>query len=116
WQRSRDREDTLKTAFSSALRDLATPLQRGADRVEMHPLPWDTPLMRACQLIGRGLGVEMKAHPDLVRGLPVKSPVASIAQASGVRYRRVALKDEWWRRGSEPLLAFREDHSPPALV
>jgi NHLM bacteriocin system ABC transporter ATP-binding protein len=115
-QRSRERERTLTTAVAGALRDLASPLQRGVDHVAMPAEAWDTPLMRACQLIGSTLDVQMKPHPDLVRGLTVKSPVASIAQASGVRYRRVALKDEWWRHGSEPLLAFRQGDEPLALM
>jgi NHLM bacteriocin system ABC transporter ATP-binding protein len=114
-QRLVERESTLKSAVAGALRALASPLQRGAARVEMPPEAWDTPLMRACQLIGSTIDVQMKPHPDLIRGLNVKTPVASIAQASGVRYRRVALKDEWWK-GNEPLLAFRRNDEPLALI
>jgi NHLM bacteriocin system ABC transporter ATP-binding protein len=114
-QRSRDRERTLQSAVAGALRALASPLQRGAARVETHSEAWDTPLMRACQLIGSTIDVQMKPHPDLIRGVAVKSPVASIAQASGVRYRQVALKDQWWH-GSEPLLAFRTGDEPVVLM
>lgn len=113
-QRARDRESTLQSAVAGALRALASPLRRGADRGEVHPEAWDTPLMRACQLVGSTLDVQMKPHPDLVRGLLVKNPVAAIAHASGVRYRRVALRDRWWQ-GSEALLAFR-GNEPLALM
>jgi NHLM bacteriocin system ABC transporter ATP-binding protein len=58
----------------------------------------------------------MKPHPDMVRGLQVKNPVAAIAQASGIRYRRVALKDDWWKAGSEPLLVFRNDDNHPLAL
>jgi NHLM bacteriocin system ABC transporter ATP-binding protein len=117
-QYSREREHALEHAVSLALRDLASPLQQPANHDPvLHPEAWDTPLMRACQMIGNSLDVQMKPHPDLVRGVAVKNPVTAIAQVSGVRYRRVALSDEWWRHSSEPLLVFRaSDNRPIALI
>jgi hypothetical protein len=53
----------------------------------------------------------------MVRGRPVKDPVASIAQASGIRYRRIVLKDRWLKKTSGPLLVFRDaDQKPAALL
>jgi NHLM bacteriocin system ABC transporter ATP-binding protein len=73
--------------------------------------------MRACRMIGRDLGVTMKPHSDMVRGRPVRNPVASIAQSSGIRFRRVALKGNWLKRSTEPLLVFRDaDEKPLALL
>jgi ATP-binding cassette subfamily C protein len=105
-------------AVQAALEDLASPLVPGREYVPgAVPGVYDTPLMRACDIIGRQVGVVMRPHPDMVSGRPVKSPVASIAQASGVRYRRVALKDNWLKRSSEPLLVFRNaDEKPLALL
>lgn len=117
-QRFRSRTEADERAVKGALQDLASPLAR--DRAQLMPstLPMlDTPLMRACHAVGERLGVTMKPHPDMVNGLPVKNPVASIAQASGVRYRRVALKDRWLTASSEPLLVFgNADEKPAALL
>jgi ATP-binding cassette subfamily C protein len=44
-------------------------------------------------------------------------PLDEISRASRVRMRRVALKGDWWRKDSGPLLGFRgEDESPVALL
>ncbi len=117
-QRFRHRADADARAVEAALHDLASPLARARGQVDVKAADvLDTPLMRACQTIGNALGVTMKPHPDMVRGKAVKNPVASIAQASGIRYRRVALKDNWLRSGSEPLLVFRDaDNAPAALL
>jgi NHLM bacteriocin system ABC transporter ATP-binding protein len=116
-QRLQDRSRADARAVEAALRDLASPLTGDGDRVDAGVPHSDTPLMRACHAIGRLLGVTMKPHPDMLRGRPIKNPVSSIAHASGIRYRRVALKDDWWKQGSEPLLVFRnEDNHPFALL
>ena len=117
-ERYRARSTADAKAVQSALDDLASPLVAGRDRLlALAPGIFDTPLMRACQMIGQRLGVTMRPHPDMVSGRPVKSPVASIAQASAVRYRRVALKDNWLNKSSEPLLVFRNaDEKPAALL
>src|ERR1019366_6507847 len=40
-----------------------------------------------------------------------------IARASGIRACRVALKGNWWREQSGPMLVFRdEDHQPAAVL
>lgn len=116
--RLRARADADARTLEVAVRDLASPLTAAGSAVPVAaPGTFDTPLMRACRVIGDVLGVTMKPHPDLVRGIQVRNPVTAIARASGVRYRRVALKDEWWRESSEPLLAFRDaDQSPLALI
>jgi NHLM bacteriocin system ABC transporter ATP-binding protein len=118
-QRFRSRADADARAVRAALRDLASPLRHDADRavVATGAESFDTPLMRACRVIGRALGVTMIPHPDMVRGRPIRNPAMSIAQASGLRYRVVALKERWLTRSSEPLLAFRdEDRRPVALL
>ena len=44
-------------------------------------------------------------------------PLDEISRASRVRMRRVALKGDWWRQNSGPLLGFRgEDERPVALL
>jgi NHLM bacteriocin system ABC transporter ATP-binding protein len=116
--RFRARSAADAKAVQGALEDLASPLVPGRDYVPgAQPGVFDTPLMRACDIIGRQFGVLMRPHPDMIAGRPVKNPVAAIAQASGVRYRRVALKDKWLKQSSEPLLVFRNaDETPLALL
>jgi NHLM bacteriocin system ABC transporter ATP-binding protein len=117
-QRFRSRAEADGRAVQAALTDLASPLTRAADRPAAEGLEaLDTVLMRACRAVGERLGVTIRPHPDILQGRPVKSPVDSIAQASGIRARRVALKDRWLTNGSEPLLVFRNaDERPAALL
>jgi NHLM bacteriocin system ABC transporter ATP-binding protein len=75
------------------------------------------PVFLACEVIGKKLNIKMKPHPDMLRGVQLPNPVASIARATGIRVRNVALKGEWWKGDSGPLLAFREKtNSPLALL
>ena len=78
----------------------------------------DTSLADALQIIGRREGIEFKIP---ARSEPYASSIGliDILDASGVRTRRVRLKDEgsWWRGDSNALLAFRaEDGQPVALL
>jgi NHLM bacteriocin system ABC transporter ATP-binding protein len=115
-ERLTNRTQADSKAVEGAIRDLASPLS--GDRGDLHAemSTSDTPLLRACQAIGNLIGVTMKPHPDLLRGRVVKNPVAFIAKASGVRYRRVALKDDWFKGSSEPLLVFGNDDNRPAAL
>ncbi len=70
-------------------------------------------LMAACYAIGAVQGIEFKTHPDLARSVALKDPVAAIARASAVRYRKVAMGENWWKREGGPLLAFRESDARP---
>jgi NHLM bacteriocin system ABC transporter ATP-binding protein len=116
-QRLRRRAESDLRSVESALYDLASPLAKPRDDAPARNSDTlDTPLMRACEAIGGVLGVTMKPHRDMVRGLTVHSPVAAVAQASGIRYRQVALKDTWATAGSEPLLVFRNDDGAPAAL
>jgi NHLM bacteriocin system ABC transporter ATP-binding protein len=105
-------------AVRSALEELASPLASGETRdAAGGPEPFDIPLLRACSAIGKVLGITFRADPDMVRGRPVNQPVAAIARASGLRVRRVVLKDRWSTRAREPLLVFRDaDNAPAALL
>ena len=77
-----------------------------------------TALADALQIIGRREGIEFKFP---ARRDPSASPVGlvDILDASGVRARRVRLRqeDRWWRGDSNAMLAFRaEDGEPMALL
>ncbi len=78
----------------------------------------DTSLTDALHIIGRREGIDFRIP---ARSGPSESPIGlvDVLDASGVRARRVRLKDEgdWWRGDSNALLAFRaEDGRPVALL
>jgi NHLM bacteriocin system ABC transporter ATP-binding protein len=99
-----------------ALIRLATPLRRVSPVVQSEEGIED-PLFLAAEAVGKKLGVKLKPHWDMLRGVKVADPIAAIARASGVRVRRVQLKAGWWRQDTGPLLAFRDvDRRPLALL
>ena len=111
----RERTTSHRTAERAARQRLFNiydlPLDRDAS-VE------DTALADALQVIGRHQGIDFTIP---ARSGPSDAPVGlvDILDASGVRARRVRLRDEdeWWRGDSNALLAFRaEDGRPVALL
>jgi ATP-binding cassette subfamily C protein len=66
-------------------------------------------LLAAAQAVGAAMGVEIVDAPDesLAESEATRSSerLAAIARASGVRLRRVALREDWWTRDNGPLLA-----------
>ena len=78
----------------------------------------DTTLVDALQVIGRHEGIDFKIP---VRSGPSQASLGlvDVLDASGVRARRVRLKDEdrWWRTDSHAMLGFRaQDGQPVALL
>lgn len=73
-------------------------------------------LMSACYAIGAVQGIEFRSHPDVTRSAALKDPVAAIARASGVRFRKVVMGENWWKREGGPLLAFRESDARPIAL
>jgi len=76
----------------------------------------ESPLVAACRLIGRRLGVAIRAPRDFDRKT-WSDPTLAIARASQLQARRVVLAGQWWREDNGPLLAFfGEDARPVALL
>ena len=75
------------------------------------------PLVAACRLVGRSLGVTIKTPPNYDGLSERQDPLAEIVRASHLRIRMVLLRDDWWQRDNGPVLAFRgEDRDPVALL
>jgi ATP-binding cassette subfamily C protein len=73
-------------------------------------------LLRACQMVGRASGIEIRYHPE-GRADQKTDPLAAIANASRVRTRRVLLQQGWWRLDAAPMVAYmQEDNRPVALL
>lgn len=102
--------------FGAALRSLATSLQDQEVTTLIDSAGMGDPTLHACEAIGEALGVKITAPVELRNPGTLVNPVARIAAASGLRYRRVVLKGRWWANLSGPLLAFRESDRRPLAV
>jgi NHLM bacteriocin system ABC transporter ATP-binding protein len=77
----------------------------------------EDPLFAACVPLGRALGVGLKPYPRVQGAPPPRDPLAAMLRASRVRSRRVALRDEWWKGDSGPLLGYlAADKRPVSLL
>jgi NHLM bacteriocin system ABC transporter ATP-binding protein len=113
-ERERDEDD--RELARNAVHRLSAVLEKETFRDVSHPdIATVDPLLAACQLVGRSIGVELR-RPEYSGGM-AGDPLDEISRASRVRMRRVALKGDWWRKDSGPLLGFRaEDERPVALL
>ena len=83
----------------------------GASR-EFGP-PGSDPLFQAVRTIGDFLGMAVCNAPETGHET---NALQAIVNASGIRSRRVVLSKNWWRADVGPLIAFRGDGSPVALL
>jgi NHLM bacteriocin system ABC transporter ATP-binding protein len=113
-ERERDEDD--RELARNAVHRLSAVLEKETFRDVSRPdIATADPLLAACQLVGRSIGVELR-RPEYSGGM-AGDPLDEISRASRVRMRRVALKGDWWRKDSGPLLGFRaEDERPVALL
>nr|WP_315491338.1 NHLP bacteriocin export ABC transporter permease/ATPase subunit [uncultured Rhodoferax sp.] len=76
-----------------------------------------SPLLNACNIVGRVSDLVFVPHPDGKPEAEQRDPLGSIAKASRVRYRQIALKGQWWNLDHGPLLVyFEKDKRPAALI
>lgn len=71
------------------------------------------PLLVALHAVAGSLGVTLRPVPEAGRA---PDRVREIAEASGLRTRSVLLSGKWWCAENGPLLAYRQDGSPVALL
>lgn len=69
------------------------------------PAPTGDALFDACARIGHHQGIVFRAPQAFESDAFDRDPVGTLAAASGLRFRRVALKDEWWSVDAGPMLA-----------
>lgn len=105
-----------RTRLHSSLLRLTSPIRRFREITESEGGSRN-PLLLACEAAAKRLGIKIRVPVEMLRGANVGDPVATVARASAVRVRTVALKGEWWKRDNGPLLAFEEkDNRPVALL
>lgn len=101
--------------FRRAMLRLATPIEKVRDVAEGQDSCTD-PVFLASQVIGERIGVRVRPHPDMLRGVSMSDPVAAVSRTSGIRARRVTLRGDWWKTDNGCLLAFREQDNRPMAV
>ena len=115
-ERQRRRESERRKTLSLAFTDLVTLQEASAESGV--PLPPDINgatdadrLSATCRLVGARLGISLAASSNHDAARPA-DPVAAVARASGVRVRRVLLRDRWWTGDSGPLLGRTAGDAP----
>jgi len=68
------------------------------------------PLLAVTKIVGDYLKIDIKPHPQ------DNSHLENILRASGVKARKVILKDEWWKNDSGPLLCFYKKNKTPVAI
>jgi len=71
-------------------------------------------LLDACRIVGDRAGITI--HEPAAEDLARTDPLTAIARASKVRFRRVGLSTDWWRREGEPLVGELVDGGHVALL
>lgn len=105
-----------RSAIGQAVTSLASVLSEEIRFERPEAGPTD-PLLTACRYVADAMGIDV--HPPIrgKTGTEPQDPLGAIARASRFRIRRVALRDDWWRRDNGPILAFMEnDERPVALL
>jgi ATP-binding cassette subfamily C protein len=74
------------------------------------------PVLRAAQMVGNVLGLQVRAHPEAKDDLSFDDLLNMIAVASRFRTRKVALSGDWWRHDEGPYLGKREDNKNPVAI
>ncbi|MBZ0283976.1 MAG: NHLP bacteriocin export ABC transporter permease/ATPase subunit [Anaerolineae bacterium] len=116
-ERLKARSEFDRSYVQNAITYLTSILTTQRGRVFVPNYGVEEPLLIACQLVGRTLGMTIRPRPDPVDGQPEPQTLETITDASRVRTRQVALRGEWWRGDNGPLLAYIEaDKRPVALL
>lgn len=115
FNRLRKKSDSDQVAREAVLKNLASILER--ENIAAFENRFDQPLLEVCELVGRELGILIKAPPRLEDSSSKKiDPLTEIARASSVLVRRVILKDTWWKQDCGPLVAYYQANQQPVAL
>jgi ATP-binding cassette subfamily C protein len=113
WTQFQEREKLNQQLKISTLGTLASVLK--PKQAEL--MQEGSSLLIAAGAVGRALGIKImppNRSEDMQR---IKEPLEAIARASRIRIRRVLLNDKWWKKDTNPLLAYsHEDNHPIAIL
>ena len=113
-ERLRDKKAADAKQMRAALARLAQPLgsDKGFEMAERDP----DPLVASCQIVGKALGIELRAPAPMAKAVVSKDPIRDIARASNVRVRQVLLRGAWWKDDHGPLLGSWQDTKKPVAL
>ena len=74
------------------------------------------PVLYACRLAADAAGIKVKAPADKAKDKPFDDHVLSIAAASRFRTRKIALRGDWFKKDSGPLVGLTDKGAPVALI
>jgi ATP-binding cassette subfamily C protein len=114
-ERQRRKADVDRLLARDAARRLASVVESPTSS-ETTPAAQEDPLLVACQMVGRAVGIEIQPPPSSSEGSELRDALGEISRASRVRMRRVALKGDWWRKDSGPLLGFKAEGGRPVAL
>lgn len=106
-----------------AARDVERTLAGFADLVNARPLiprevAGEDALLECCGLVGKSGGLTILAPPVARRRRREERPldIDDIAAASGLRVRRVLLREQWWTEDGGPLVGFLQGSDQPVAL
>ncbi len=104
-------------AMESSLGALKAIVSPGGNEALFNQVSNTNHLLAACQLIGQLAGFEFK-EPKYIRDYEhnTTGQLATIAQVSDVRTRKVILRGRWWEEENGHLLAFTHDGKLPVAL
>ena len=119
FNRLQQRADYRAAARAATVEDITSVLDARAgddDRVRLDPTTMGEPFFAACALVGQARGIPIRQHPEAMNNPELKDQLSAIAKASNCRVRAVRLRDDWWRRDQEPMLASLQDGAVPVAL
>ena len=74
-------------------------------------------LLAAAGAVGKAMGITIHPPPQSDDSSQRQDPLEAIARTSHIRWRQIALRDQWWTTQSGPILAYTlDDCCPVALL
>jgi len=95
-------------SLKKSLSDLSSVLHEDLGKIEIPS--GEDPLWTSCQIVGQMMGITFASPGEKQLKLP------EICSRAGIRYRKVILRDGWWKENHGNLLAFSETEDPVALI
>ncbi|MDP9352239.1 MAG: ABC transporter transmembrane domain-containing protein, partial [Chloroflexota bacterium] len=113
-ERLRQRSETDRATLERSLNQFISVLH--SDSAALGASSDDDLLLRVCRLVGEAKGIEIVSPPRRQGERVGRDPLEEIASASGIRTRRITLKDDWWRQDQGPMVGYRAESSEPVAL
>jgi NHLM bacteriocin system ABC transporter ATP-binding protein len=107
--------ENRRTSLGTACQRLASVLAQDSDAAAASHVDSESHLA-AATLVGNAIGVPIEASPNQDTKEYARAPLQSIARASGVHARKVALRGTWWTEDNGPLYATIEESGQPVAL